>query len=153
MRRRFTSYKLYADATINEVFTPEELSTATKLSINQMHTTLFINKGKFVASPLPVQAQFAPVTQILVNDYDNDGKPDMLLFGNRSDNRLKLGSMDANYGCLLKGDGKGGFTYVTQDASGLSVLGDVKSAVELNINKAPYLLIGTSDGPLQFYKR
>jgi hypothetical protein len=153
MRRRFTSYKLYADATINEVFTPEELSTATKLSINQMHTTLFINKGKFVASPLPVQAQFAPITQILVNDYDNDGKPDMLLFGNRSDNRLKLGSMDANYGCLLKGDGKGGFTYVTQDASGLSVLGDVKSAVELNINKAPYLLIGTSDGPLQFYKR
>jgi hypothetical protein len=153
MRRRFTSYKLYADATINEVFTPEELSTATKLSINQMHTTLFINKGKFVASPLPLQAQFAPVTQILVNDYDNDGKPDMLLLGNRSDNRLKLGSMDANYGCLLKGDGKGGFTYVTQDASGLSVLGDVKSAVELNINKAPYLLIGTSDGPLQFYKR
>jgi hypothetical protein len=153
MRRRFTSYKLYADATINEVFTPEELSTATKLSINQMHTTLFLNNGKFVASPLPVQAQFAPVTQILVNDYDNDGKPDMLLLGNRSDNRLKLGSMDANYGCLLKGDGKGGFTYVTQDASGLSVLGDVKSAIEININKAPYVLIGTSDGPLQFYKK
>ncbi|GGH01216.1 VCBS repeat-containing protein [Mucilaginibacter phyllosphaerae] len=153
MRRRFSSYKAYADASITEVFTPQELATATKLSVNETRTTLFINQnGKFTASILPVEAQFAPVSQILTNDFDHDGKTDLLLLGNHADNRLKIGSMDANYGCLLKGDGKGGFTYVDQSASGLSVTGDVKSALEVQINKATYLLIGTATGPLKFYK-
>ncbi|MEB0263414.1 MULTISPECIES: VCBS repeat-containing protein [unclassified Mucilaginibacter] len=153
MRRRFSSYKAYADATINEIFTPKELATATKLSISTTQTTLFINQnGKFVAAALPIQAQFAPVSQILTNDFDHDGKTDLLLLGNHADNRLKIGSMDANYGCLLKGDGKGGFTYVEQSVSGLSITGDVKAALEIQINKAPYLLIGTSEGPLKFYK-
>ncbi|MFA6086257.1 VCBS repeat-containing protein [Mucilaginibacter sp.] len=153
MRRRFASYKAYADASISEVFTSEELSTAAKLSINETKTTLFINQnGKFIVSALPIQAQFAPVSQILTKDFDQDGKTDILLLGNHADNRLKLGSIDANYGCLLKGDGKGGFTYVDQPVSGLSITGDVKAALELQINKAPYLLIGVSDGPLKFYK-
>lgn len=153
MRRRFTSYKAYADATINEIFTPQELATASKLSINTTQTTLFINQnGKFVEANLPIQAQFAPVSQILTNDFDRDGKLDLLLLGNHADNRLKIGSMDANYGCFLKGDGKGGFTYIEQSTSGLSITGDVKAVLEIQINKAPYLLIGTSEGPLKFFK-
>ncbi|MFP5081495.1 VCBS repeat-containing protein [Pedobacter sp. JCM 36344] len=153
IRRRFSSYKAYADATINEIFTTQELATASKLSINTTQTTLFINQnGKFVAASLPIQAQFAPVSQILTNDFDHDGYTDVLLLGNHADNRLKIGSMDANYGCLLKGDGKGGFTYVEQSASGLSITGDVKAVLEIQINKAPYLLIGTSEGLLKFYK-
>lgn len=153
MRRRFSSYKAYADASINEVFTPEELGKAQKLTVNTTKTTLYINQnGKFVETALPTEAQFAPATQILTGDYDHDGHIDILLLGNHSDNRLKIGSIDANYGCLLKGDGKGGFVYIPQPASGLSVIGDVKSAIEVTINKIPYLLIGVSDGPLQFYQ-
>lgn len=153
MRRRFTSYKAYADASITELFTPDELATAKKLSANTTATTLFLNQnGKFVETTLPLQAQFAPVAQILTSDFDHDGKPDLLLLGNHSDNRLKLGSMDAGYGCLLKGDGKGGFTYISQPVSGLSVTGDVKSALELTVGNVPYLVIGAADGPLKFYK-
>jgi hypothetical protein len=153
MRRKFSSYKAYADATMNDIFSSEMLSKAGKISVNETKTTLFINhNGKFRASALPPEAQFSPVTQILTQDFDHDGKMDILLLGNHSDNRLKLGSFDANYGCLLTGDGKGGFSYTDQPASGLSVTGDVKSAVEININNSPYLLIGLSDGALQFYK-
>ncbi|MFD0765824.1 VCBS repeat-containing protein [Mucilaginibacter lutimaris] len=153
MRRRFNSYKMYADATINEVFTADELSKADKLTVNEINTRVYINTGNgFKAIPLPAQAQFAPATQIKTGDFDDDGNIDILLFGNRSDNRLKIGSIDANYGCLLKGDGKGGFNYVEQGISGLSVKGDVKSVVETKINGLPYLLLGLADGPLQFYK-
>jgi hypothetical protein len=153
MRRKFNSYKMYADATINEIFSADDLAKARKLVINNIKTTLFINTiGKFTAAALPMEAQFAPVSQIITGDFDHDGHTDLLLLGNHSDNRLKIGSIDANYGCLLKGDGKGGFIYIDQSSSGLSVMGDVKSAVEINVNKTPYLLIGISDGPLQFYK-
>jgi len=144
---------MYADATINEIFSADNIAKAGKLSINNIQTTLFLNiDGKFITAPLPTEAQFAPVSQILTGDFDHDGHIDILLLGNHSDNRLKIGSIDANYGCLLKGDGKGGFTYVNQPTSGLSVTGDVKSAVEVSINNTLYLLIGVSDGPLQFYK-
>ena len=153
MRRKFSSYKAYADATISDVFSAEDLAKAGKLSVNEIKTTLFINHdGKFKAADLPVEAQFSAVSQILTSDFDHDGLTDMLLLGNHSNNRLKLGSFDANYGCLLKGDGKGGFKYMDQSLSGLSVVGDVKSAVETKINGANYLLIGLSDAPLQFYK-
>jgi hypothetical protein len=153
MRKRFNSYKMYADATINEIFDAGDLAKAKKLSVNTTKTTLFINtNGKFTAAPLPAEAQFAPVTQILTGDFDHDGLTDILLLGNHSDNRLKIGSIDANYGCLLKGNGKGGFTYITQPESGLSVTGDVKSAIEIIIDKAPYLVIGTAGEALKFYK-
>lgn len=153
MRRKFDSYKAYADATMSDIFSSDELANAGKLTVNELHTTLFINKDdRFVPSSLPVEAQFSAVTQILTGDFDHDGHTDLLLLGNHSDNRLKLGGLDANYGCLLKGDGKGGFTYVSQPKSGLSVIGDVKSAVETTINKIPYLLIGLSGKPLLFYR-
>jgi len=153
MRRKFNSYAAYADAAISDIFSAEDLAKAGKLSARETKTTLFINHdGKFKAADLPVEAQFSMVTQIITGDFDHDGLTDILLLGNHTDNRLKLGSFDANYGCLLKGDGKGGFEYINQPSSGLSVAGDVKSAVEININKVNYLLIGLSGAPLQFYK-
>ncbi|MNY73281.1 hypothetical protein D3C86_2120350 [compost metagenome] len=60
--------------------------------------------------------------------------------------------MDANYGSLFAGDGKGGFRFVEQPDAGLSVTGDVKSAVQVNIGNQPFIVIGVFNEPLQFYK-
>jgi enediyne biosynthesis protein E4 len=153
MRKKFTSYKDYSNATMKDIFSPEELSHANKLTATETRTACWLNKGgHFVRTELPIEAQFAPVTQIVAGDFDRDGKTDLLLLGNHSDNRLKLGAMDANYGCLLKGDGKGGFSYVTQPAAGLSVKGDVKSASEITIDGSKYVVIAISEDSLQFYK-
>ena len=153
MRKKFTSYKNYADATIHDIFSKEELDKAGKLTATEARTVCWLNKGDhFVESELPVQAQFSAVCKIVTGDFDGDGLMDVLLLGNKSDNRLKMGSLDANYGCLLKGDGKGGFSYVTQPAAGLSVRGDVKSATELVVDGRKVLVIGVAEGQLQFYK-
>ncbi|MFY7828807.1 MAG: VCBS repeat-containing protein [Flectobacillus sp.] len=158
MRRKFSSYKQYADATIQEIFSPEDLSKASQLKLDEVKTSVFLSQIKadktwsFLKGNLPIQAQFAPVTQILVKDFDKDGNQDVLLLGNKTDNRLKLGSMDANYGCLLKGNGKGNLEYMPQIASGLSVRGDVKSSIELEIAGKTYLIIGAFNQALQFYK-
>ena len=153
MRRRFTSYKAYADAGMTDIFSSEDLAKASKLEATELCTTLYLNtKGKFVAADLPVEAQFSMVSQITSGDYNHDGHPDLLLFGNHTDNRLKIGSLDANYGCLLQGDGRGHFSYVQQPTAGICVVGDVKSVSEIKVNKQPYLVVGVGDGPVQFYK-
>lgn len=153
MRKKFTSYKDYSGAVISNIFSADDLAKAGKLTATECNTVCYLNRNsRFEKAILPLEAQFSVVTKIIADDFDKDGKPDLLLLGNHSDNRLKIGSIDANYGCLLKGDGKGGFTYEPQTVSGLSIKGDVKSAETMQVGNEKYICIGVADGPMQFYK-
>ncbi|HPH21487.1 MAG TPA: FG-GAP-like repeat-containing protein, partial [Haliscomenobacter sp.] len=126
MRPRFPDYKSYADATLKEVFTAEELKGVTRLEANYLKTVLFVmgTNNKFQEKALPLEAQAAPVFAICTLDFDQDGKKDLFLGGNISKARLKFGKYDANYGLILKGDGKGGFSSIPQKQAGLRLLGD-----------------------------
>jgi hypothetical protein len=150
LRSRFTTFKSYADISLQDVFKPEELSTAGHLVADRMETTCFLSSStddKFRASPLPLQSQFAPVYAIEILDFDKDGSEDLLLCGNNSSTKLRLGKSDANYGVLLKGNGKGGFQYVDQLQSGLKITGDVRSMISID----KYLLFGLCQQFLKAY--
>jgi enediyne biosynthesis protein E4 len=138
---------------MQDIFSKDELAKASKLTATESNTVCYLNRnGKFEKVILPLEAQFSVVTKILADDFNHDGKTDLLLLGNRSDNRLKIGSIDANLGCLLLGDGKGNFIYASQITSGLAIKGDVKSANTIELNNTKYLMVGVADGPIQFYK-
>ncbi|MCC5939746.1 MAG: VCBS repeat-containing protein [Lunatimonas sp.] len=134
MRTRFTNYADYADATLTDIFSKEELKGAGYEKATQLKTSLFLSQpdGKLAIQPLPIEAQFAPVFSILVDDFDRDGHQDILLGGNIERARLRFGKYDANFGTLLKGNGKGEFSYVPQLKSGLQLIGDVRSMLLLN---------------------
>ena len=120
LRQRFPTYDSYANATIEDILTPEQLKSAKQLSTNYFETTYFENNnGVFEAKKLPLQANFFPVFAISTGDFDRDGKQDIILAGNTDHARIKIGKIDAGYGVLLKGDGKGHFEYVPQLKSGL----------------------------------
>ncbi|WP_347158405.1 VCBS repeat-containing protein [Pontibacter chitinilyticus] len=149
-RTRFANYEAYADATLHDIFTPQELKGAGHLSANYLKTAYFTGGagGKFKEQVLPVEAQFSPVYAIQSIDYNHDGRPDLLLCGNIKQARLRFGKYDANYGVLLQGDDKGGFTYVPQNKSGLHLKGDVRSIVQVNNT----LLFGINQGDVKAYK-
>ncbi|GGM78365.1 hypothetical protein GCM10010967_07570 [Dyadobacter beijingensis] len=150
MRTRFQDYKSYADATVKEVFTKEELEGARELRANYLQTAYFERNGtaKFSEKALPLQVQISPVYTITSLDYNGDGKKDLLLCGNVSKARLRFGKYDANYGILLKGDGRGQFQYVQQDQSGLGLKGDVRSVLPLG-NK---VLFGINQQEIKAYQ-
>ncbi len=133
MRTRYSDYRSYANTVLHDLFSEEELKEAGKLQINTLETTLFLrsSSGKFVAQQLPVQAQFAPVYAIGIFDYDNDGARDFIIGGNINNPRLRLGKIEAGYGMLFRGNGKGGFDFVPQDRSGFKVKGDIRSILPL----------------------
>lgn len=133
LRQRFTTYESYADVILADIFKKQELSSARHLSANHMETTYFVGSrdGKFEKKSMPKEAQYAPIYTITVLDANKDGHADLLLCGNNSKTKLRLGKFDANYGVLLVGDGKGGFTYVDQVTSGLNLHGDVRSTLPL----------------------
>lgn len=152
-RRKFTSYKSYSKAKIEDILNKEEIARARMLTVNEMHTTYFQNTGNgFVPTPLPVQAQYSPVSAIVALDYDGDGNKDIIITGNQNAMKIRMGSIDANYGQLYKGDGNGNFAYVPQNKSGLSLRGDVKSIRVVNVKEKKYLLIGINDRGVETYK-
>jgi hypothetical protein len=128
LKRRYVSYASYADQTLTEVF-PEWPETTLHLTANRLETTLYLSQadGTYLTAPLPLEAQYAPVHTITELDYNSDGHPDLLLCGNDSMEKQRWGKADANSGVLLRGDGKGGFTFVPQTESGFNIRGDVRS--------------------------
>lgn len=150
LRSKFTSYESYSNATIFDIFGQNELNSAEHLTINTTETTLFLSNsnGKFSKQPLPVQAQYAPIYTITSLDYNKDGNRDLLLCGNNSHTKLRLGKMDANYGVLLKGNGQGNFEYISQPNAGFDLRGDVRSVVELGDK----LLLGINEEGIVSYQ-
>lgn len=149
MRTRFTDYKSYADATMESIFSKEELAGVQQLQANYLATAYFESgaDGKFHLRSLPLQAQLSPVYTVTQLDYNKDGFDDLLLCGNINHARLRFGKYDANYGVLLRGDGKGHFTYVPQQQSGFHLSGDVRSVLALDKT----LLFGINQQPLKAY--
>jgi hypothetical protein len=153
MRRKFTSYKSYADATLEDLFDEEEMKGASRVEAKHFETTLFENvNGRFVAKSLPVQAQFSPVYKIITHDWNKDGHPDILLLGNNDHTRLRIGKMDSNFGTVILNDGKGNFRYAGYRETGLLVAGDVKDACIIGVGTEQYLLIGINNSDLVKYK-
>jgi hypothetical protein len=133
LRPRFVDYTSYSNATLEIIFNKEEMKDVNVLSADMLKTVYLENKGnKFEMHALPSQAQFSPVYAIAVMDLDKDGDKDLILGGNESNVRVRLGKSDANHGMILTNDGKGNFTYVSQLKSGLNVNGDIRSLVVLN---------------------
>lgn len=153
LRKKFTSYRSYANATMQEIFTPEQLQQAKTLKATNFNSLILENKGDgtFTTQELPLEAQFAPVYAIALVDVDHDGLKDIILGGNQSYTRLKIGKMDANYGTVLRNNGNFKFTYVPQWQSGLQVKGDVRDIAVIKKGSATWLLFGRNNQTTQGY--
>jgi hypothetical protein len=130
LKRRFTDYAQYSNATMQTIFKEDELMNSKKLDANVLETMYFENTGNtFVARPLPIEAQFSPVYAIASVDVDKDGDHDVIMGGNESHVRVRLGQSDANRGLILINDGKGNFSCAKARTHGMDVEGDVRSIV------------------------
>ncbi len=153
LRRKFTSYKSYADAVMTDIFSEQDLKDASRLRMTHLATSYFENMGdSFVMRSLPLPAQFSPVYKIVVEDWNEDGTKDLLLLGNNDHARLKMGKMDAGFGTLLLNDGIGNFRNAGFAETGLSVSGDVKDAAVIKNGNDHYLIIGINNKGWLNYK-
>jgi hypothetical protein len=142
LNKRFLFYNQYAVVNKANMFTKEQLANVGELQANNLATTYYENTGNgFVQRQLPIEAQYAPVMAIEVLDINKDGKKDILLAGNNMFTRIKFSTYDANRGAIFIGDGKGGFSYMPQWQSGLSIKGCVRDIVSINTKSGKNLLM------------
>ncbi|MGC1240656.1 MAG: VCBS repeat-containing protein [Chryseosolibacter sp.] len=153
MRSKYTNYASYARARINDIFSSEDLKDAGVLKASMLESVYIENQGgHFMVRALPKTAQFAPIYAMTLVDYNKDGKMDLVVAGNQSSIRIRMGVIDANFGQLYEGDGKGNFRYVGQPASGLRLTGDTKSLQMLSADGEVYLMVGTNNVGIHAYQ-
>jgi hypothetical protein len=153
MRSKFTDYASYSKATINELFSDKELQSAQVLEINTMESYFLENQGgKFIPKVLPKLAQSFPIRAILPTDLNEDGILDLILGGNENFTRIRIGMIDAGFGLVLLGDGKGNFKALTPSESGLAIKGDIKAILELNSGGVKQILFGIHQQAIESYQ-
>jgi enediyne biosynthesis protein E4 len=147
IRRKFQTYGAFGQATVQDVFTKEELQGAQVLKANWLKSSYLENKGngQFVLSALPVEAQMAPIYGILPYDFDKNGFLDVVLVGNDYGMELLQGRADAFNGLILKNMGQQGFKPLTLDESHFFVPNDAKSLTRVAIGNQKELILASQN--------
>ena len=152
LRKKFNSYKSYADASITDIFPAEKVAQAKVLHCNQLASGVLYNRGggHFAFKPLPLAAQFSKVFGAVVGDFDGDGVKDVLVSGNFFPYRTQLGRCDASLGMLLSGRD---LRPVDPAFSGCYIGGDVRGMVEVkDAAGGKMVVIAKNDDAVQVLK-
>ena len=155
LRGKFQNYKKFAHATMDSIFTPQQMKGALRLKANMLASAYLKNQGngKFTISQLPMQAQVSILNGMVVDDFDGDGYLDLVMNGNDYGTDVSIGRYDALNGLMMKGDGKGNFLPQSILQSGIYIPGNGKALVQLRNKEGKTLLAASQhNGPLKIFE-
>jgi hypothetical protein len=156
LKKSFLSYRSFARATLNDLFTPEQLKGALKFKANYFKSSFIRNNGngKFSIEPLPAIAQYSISNGMIAEDFDGDGNVDICMNTNDFSTEPGNGRYDALNGLVLKGKGNGQFIPLSMVESGIFIGGDGKGLSKLKAADGSLLLVATQNlGPVEVFKR
>jgi hypothetical protein len=127
LSKKFPDYESFKVATIQDIFTPQQLQESKILEANTLASVILFNEGAFNFSvqKLPLETQFSPIYAIATSDFDNDGDQDILLGGNLDGVKPEFGRYDASFGNYLENTGNRVFKF-HQQGKGLKVNGQIR---------------------------
>ncbi|WP_345242933.1 VCBS repeat-containing protein [Nibrella saemangeumensis] len=153
INKRFTDYKSIAGKPIDDIFKGDELKSAEEYQVNQFASVYLENQGgQFVVHELPLLAQVSKLFALQAADVDNDGYLDILAGGNFYGVSTYQGRYDANYGLILRNNGKGGFSALSPADSGFWLDGEIRDIKPVRTPAGPLWLVARNGAPLQVFQ-
>ena len=154
IKQKFIKYKDYANQPIEKLYSDEQREGATIKQIVTTESSFLINdgKGNFTRVSLPIEAQYSPIRGISVADFDQDGKMDILLAGNFFDSLPEWGNFDANYGLMLRGNGKGKYTVIRSKDSGFRTMGQVRNMGIIQSKRGKFVVLAKNNDKAQVFQ-
>ncbi len=147
IKKLFPDFKSYEKATVQRMFSKEQLANSVVSKATHLESTLFINRGDatFEIKPLPMVAQLAPIFAISSGDFDHDGHIDILLGGNLYGVKPQAGRYDATNGVFLKNEGDLNFH---EEEGGFEVPGEIRDIISTD----SLVIVGRNDDSVLFFK-
>jgi hypothetical protein len=150
IKEKFKNYNSFASASLEEIYSDQMLEESLKYEITSFASVYLENKdGKFIAKPLPYQAQLSNINAMVVKDIDSDDNLDVVLGGNLYNAEVETPRNDSSYGLWLKGDGNNGFSAQLPRETGLVIRGDVRNIKAIKIGDESHLLVANNKQALQ----
>jgi hypothetical protein len=150
--KKFPTYASFASSDLTGILGGRNMEQALHYKAYLFSSVIAINEGgKLTLKALPVEAQLSCVNGFIVRDFDNDGKKDILLAGNKFDVEVETTPADASAGLLLKGNGDLAFKALKFHESGFFVPYNVKDIRVVNIADKSAILVGSNNDPLRIF--
>ena len=149
--QKFPTFISFAESDIKTIL-GDEMQTALHYKVHLFSSVILVNdNGKFSIKKLPVEAQLSTVNCILVNDFDKDGKKDILISGNKFDVEVETTPADASPGLFLKGTGNMNFQSLKPLESGFFVPYNVKDMRPIQLKDKLGILVSSNDDSLRVF--
>ena len=154
LKKRYIKANDYAKAELSDIF-GEALTKALRLEAEELQSMIYYNTPNgFQKSALPPVVQLSPVQDILVQDFNDDGRPDLFLAGNDWGTEVEISRHDAGNGSLLLNQGGKMWKTANNRNTNLWAMGDVRQLAYLTStgNTSFVLVVENNDMP-QLYQR
>ena len=158
INKRFTDYVSFAGKKLNEVVKDDELKAAETYTVDQFASVYLENQGsqkgvpQFAVHELPMMAQVSKLFALQVIDIDHDGDLDVLGGGNFYGVSTYQGRYDANYGLVLRNDGKNRFTALSPVDCGFLLNGEIRDIRPVRTAQGPLIVVTRNGAGLQVFK-
>ncbi|MEO5594678.1 MAG: VCBS repeat-containing protein, partial [Chitinophagaceae bacterium] len=127
IKKRYLSYTSFAGQTVDKIL-EGKMDKVITLNAAILSSVLLINNGKgdFKLTKLPFQSQWTPVFSFVSDDFNNDGKNDIISAGNFYGTIPYEGRYDAALPALSLQKSNLQFTPVIPVESGLETTGEIR---------------------------
>lgn len=146
----FPTYRAYGEASAREVW-GDMWPNAQTVAISTHDSMLLLSSSQgYETRSLPVQAQFAPARCLLVADFNQDGRDDLLIGQNLMATRPDISPHDAGRGLILLGQRSGELLPVEDPMAGLGMTGEQVSMAYFEgvSDSAGTLVVAQNFGPV-----
>ncbi len=143
LRKKFLKYAQYADATIEDVMDEKMLEGAFRLKIVNLQSSWAENKGdgRFEVKALPDAVQRSMLNGFVFDDFDGDGKKEVLCAGNFYSYKVEWGRSDAFMGAMLKFEN--GKASIYKPGHALWLRGDIRDLAMLRSRAGAPLVLAS----------
>ncbi|MEP2240186.1 MAG: FG-GAP-like repeat-containing protein, partial [Maribacter sp.] len=150
LEKKFPTFKSFGEADLSTIY-GADLEKSFRLKANTFASYYLENiEGKsFRKHLLPQLAQVSSINNIIADDFDKDGKQDLLVSGNLYASEIETPRNDAGVGLFLKGNGKGDFNVVPVLESGFFAPHDAKDMQLLKYGNTAALLVANNNNFIQ----
>ena len=151
--KKFENYEKFANADLVDIYTEDKLKSGIHYKAETFASVSIENlgNGTFKSMRLPNEAQFSSINAIISDDFNHDGKKELLLAGNLFVSEAETPRNDASIGLLLS-QTENGFHPVLLNESGFMANKDVKNMQLITINGKKCVLIANNNDELQVFE-
>ena len=150
---KFKNYESFSTATIDDVYGDSGLDKGLHYQVPSFASVYLENEGqgKFTSRELPMLAQLSPINDMIVKDFDEDGKLDLLIAGNFYASEVETPRSDAGIGLLMLGKGDGSFDPQSLEESGIYFHYDLKNMSLINTSRGLGIVGANNQDELQIF--